>query len=258
MTKDEAAQLEQQTAESHRARRAAEQRRPERAAGRRRRIGRRRGQRRRLQQFLDRLRHAVLPDRRPEADVDHRRSAGRARAGADAAGARSGPRRDLRVRRPTRRKTIRGSKGPAPTTIPSAVRSASAACWGSAPRPDRPRCRCSTTICIRSCRRRLRDDPQRDGSRRAHHPHRRQARARTTIRNWLGDSIGHWEGDTLVVDTTNFSDKTRFRGSSPNLHVIERFSRLDAKTLRYQFTIDDPATWVRPWTGEAAWPATTT
>jgi hypothetical protein len=76
------------------------------------------------------------------------------------------------------------------------------------------------------------------------------------VRNWLGDSVGHWEGDTLVVDTTNFSDKTRFRGSSPNLHVIERFSRLDAKTLRYQFTIDDPATWVRSWSGEAAWPST--
>jgi hypothetical protein len=76
------------------------------------------------------------------------------------------------------------------------------------------------------------------------------------VRNWLGDSIGHWEGDALVVDTTNFSDKTRFRGSSPDLHVVERFSRLDAKTLKYQFTIDDQATWVRSWTGEAAWPAT--
>jgi hypothetical protein len=77
-----------------------------------------------------------------------------------------------------------------------------------------------------------------------------------SIRNWMGDSIGHWEGDTLVVDTTNFSDKTRFRGSSPNLHVVERFSRIDARTIRYQFTIDDPATWVRSWSGEAAWPAT--
>lgn len=80
--------------------------------------------------------------------------------------------------------------------------------------------------------------------------------APANIRGWMGDSVGHWEGDTLVVDTTNFSDKTRFRGSSPDLHVIERFSRLDAKTLRYQFTIDDPATWVRSWIGEAAWPAT--
>src|SRR5204862_815613 len=76
------------------------------------------------------------------------------------------------------------------------------------------------------------------------------------VRKWMGDSIGHWEGDTLVVDTTNFTDKTRFRGSTDNLHVVERFSRLDASTLRYQFTIDDPATWTRTWTGEYAWPLT--
>src|SRR5579864_3669767 len=49
----------------------------------------------------------------------------------------------------------------------------------------------------------------------------------SNVRQWLGDSIGHWEGDTLVVDTINFTDKTRFRGSSPNLHVIERFKRVD-------------------------------
>jgi hypothetical protein len=77
-----------------------------------------------------------------------------------------------------------------------------------------------------------------------------------TIRKWLGDSIGHWEGDTLVVDTTNFTDKTRFRGSTENLHVVERFTRVDAKTLLYRFTIDDPETWEKPWTGEYAWPAT--
>jgi len=76
------------------------------------------------------------------------------------------------------------------------------------------------------------------------------------IRKWLGDSVGHWEGDTLVVDTTNFTDKTRFRGSTENLHVIERFSRVDANTLLYRFTIEDPATWEKPWTGEYAWPAT--
>jgi hypothetical protein len=77
-----------------------------------------------------------------------------------------------------------------------------------------------------------------------------------TIRKWLGDSVGRWEGDTLVVDTTNFTDKTRFRGSSPDLHVVERFSRIDAKTLRYKFTIEDPSTWSAPWTGEYTWPAT--
>jgi len=76
------------------------------------------------------------------------------------------------------------------------------------------------------------------------------------IRKWMGDSVGHWEGDTLVVDTTNLTDKTRFRGSTENLHVVERFTRLDERTLLYRFTIEDPDTWVRPWTGEYAWPAT--
>ena len=78
-----------------------------------------------------------------------------------------------------------------------------------------------------------------------------------TIRRWMGDSIGHWEGDTLVVDTTNFTNKTRFRGSGENLHVVERFSRIDDRTLLYRFTVEDPDTWDRPWTGEMAWPATT-
>ena len=76
------------------------------------------------------------------------------------------------------------------------------------------------------------------------------------IRPWLGDSVGHWEGDTLVVDTTNFSDKTRFYGASENLRVVERFTRTGPKTLLYQFTIDDPATWTKPWSGEYTWPAT--
>jgi hypothetical protein len=77
-----------------------------------------------------------------------------------------------------------------------------------------------------------------------------------TVRKWMGDSIGHWEGDTLVVDTTNFTDKTRFRGSSADLHVVERFTRVDAKTILYRFTVEDPSTWVSPWTGEYTWPAT--
>jgi 2-phospho-L-lactate transferase/gluconeogenesis factor (CofD/UPF0052 family) len=72
----------------------------------------------------------------------------------------------------------------------------------------------------------------------------------------MGDLVGRWEGDTLVVDTTNFTDKTRFRGSSDNLHVVERFSRIDAQTLRYRFTVEDSQTWGRPWSGEEAWPAT--
>jgi hypothetical protein len=76
------------------------------------------------------------------------------------------------------------------------------------------------------------------------------------IRKWLGDSVGHWEGDTLVIDTTNFTDKTRFRGSTENLHVIERLTRLNASTLLYRFTIEDPQTWDTPWTGEETWPLT--
>jgi hypothetical protein len=76
------------------------------------------------------------------------------------------------------------------------------------------------------------------------------------IRRWMGDSVGHWEGDTLVVDTTNFNDKTRFRGSTDKLHMIERFTRVDDKTLLYRFTVEDPDTWDLPWTGEYTWPAT--
>jgi hypothetical protein len=74
------------------------------------------------------------------------------------------------------------------------------------------------------------------------------------IRLWLGDSVGHWDGDTLVVETTNFTDKTNFHGSTPDLRVIERFTRVDAHTLLYRFTIDDPKTWTKPWTGEYSWP----
>jgi len=76
----------------------------------------------------------------------------------------------------------------------------------------------------------------------------------------FGDSRGRWEGDTLVVDTTNFSNRTPFRGppattrqdvfTGPDLHVTERFTRLDADTIVYRFTVDDPGTFVRPWSGE--------
>jgi hypothetical protein len=71
-----------------------------------------------------------------------------------------------------------------------------------------------------------------------------------SIRQWLGDSIGHWEGDTLVVDTTNFTDQTAFRGSTENLHVIERFKRADRNTILYRATIEDPSTFTKPWTME--------
>jgi hypothetical protein len=80
------------------------------------------------------------------------------------------------------------------------------------------------------------------------------------IHQLTGDSRGHWEGDTLVVDSTNFNDETNFRGppatarqdilSSPKLHVIERFTRVDDNTIVYRFTVDDPGTWTRPWSGE--------
>jgi len=69
-----------------------------------------------------------------------------------------------------------------------------------------------------------------------------------TMRKWQGDSRGHWEGSTLVVDTTNFTDRTSFRGTDENLHLVERFSRADANTLLYEFTIDDPTAFTRPWT----------
>ena len=68
------------------------------------------------------------------------------------------------------------------------------------------------------------------------------------IRLWNGDSRGHWDGDTLVVETTNFSDKTNFRGSGASLHLVERFTRVDADTIDWRFTVDDPTTWERSWT----------
>jgi hypothetical protein len=68
------------------------------------------------------------------------------------------------------------------------------------------------------------------------------------VGQWLGDSRGHWEGNTLVVDTTNFDRKASYRNSSESLHLIERYTRTDANTIDYQFTIDDPKTFVRQWT----------
>jgi hypothetical protein len=71
-----------------------------------------------------------------------------------------------------------------------------------------------------------------------------------TIRQWPGDSVGRWDGNTLVVDTINFTHKTHFAGSSDALHVIERFTRVDADTIRYDFTVDDPTSWTKPWSAE--------
>jgi hypothetical protein len=77
------------------------------------------------------------------------------------------------------------------------------------------------------------------------------------IRLWQGDSVGHWEGNTLVVDTTNFTNLTAFRGSSENLHLVERFTRAADDTLIYEFTVEDPTTWAKPWTAEVPWTKTT-
>jgi hypothetical protein len=71
------------------------------------------------------------------------------------------------------------------------------------------------------------------------------------VRQWKGDSRGHWEHGTLIVDTTNFTDRTTFNGSGEHLHVIERFTRMDTNTLRYEFTIDDPASFTRSWSAES-------
>ena len=68
------------------------------------------------------------------------------------------------------------------------------------------------------------------------------------IRQWHGDPRGHWEGDTLVVDTTNYSPKSYFRGSAENLHVVERFTRVGPRTISYEITVDDPTTWTNAWT----------
>lgn len=83
------------------------------------------------------------------------------------------------------------------------------------------------------------------------------------VSQWLGDSRGHWEGDTLVVDTTNFTDKVSFNGglvgkgaSGETFHLVERFTRVNAETLLYEFTVEDPTWWERPWT--AAIPMKTT
>ncbi len=85
-------------------------------------------------------------------------------------------------------------------------------------------------------------------------------RPRTDFRQWIGQSRGRWEGDTLVVETTNYvgaaADYSAF-GASDNLRVIERFTGVDADTLRYEFTIDDPVIWTRPWTARlimTSWP----
>src|SRR5580692_10359731 len=74
--------------------------------------------------------------------------------------------------------------------------------------------------------------------------------APASVRQWMGDSVGKWDGDTLVVDTTNFTDMTRFRGSSEILHVVERFTRVGPDAILYRVKIEDPATFTKAWTME--------
>ena len=77
-----------------------------------------------------------------------------------------------------------------------------------------------------------------------------------TIRKWMGDSVGRWEGDTLVVDTTNFTDKTRFRGSTQDLHIVERFTRRRREDAAVPVHDRGSGHVGEPWTGEYTWPAT--
>ena len=69
-----------------------------------------------------------------------------------------------------------------------------------------------------------------------------------TVRSYMGDARGHFDGDTLVVETTNFNDAVSYRGSSPNLTLVERFTPTAADVVAWSVTFDDPATWTRPWT----------
>ncbi|HEY2383807.1 MAG TPA: hypothetical protein VGK48_21745 [Terriglobia bacterium] len=71
-----------------------------------------------------------------------------------------------------------------------------------------------------------------------------------SVRSWLGDSRGHWEGNTLVIETTNFNDKVAFQGGSRDLKLTERLTRTGEDTMKYEFTVEDPHTWTQPWKAE--------
>ena len=75
-------------------------------------------------------------------------------------------------------------------------------------------------------------------------------RPHSTIPQWAGDSRGRWDGNTLVVDTVNFYDETSFQGSNPKVHLVERFTRASPDTLMYEFTVEDPTTWTKPWSAQ--------
>jgi hypothetical protein len=84
-------------------------------------------------------------------------------------------------------------------------------------------------------------------------PTDKRPHAPTAVKPWLGDSTGHWEGNTLVVETVNYNPRVltgNFQGTSDQLKVTERFTRIDEDSFRYEFIVDDPKTWVQPWKGE--------
>jgi hypothetical protein len=83
-----------------------------------------------------------------------------------------------------------------------------------------------------------------------------QTKLSDNIRQVTGSSRGRWEGETLIVETTNFTEKTAFQGSSEKMRLIERFTRVADDVIRYEFTVDDPATWTRSWTAEVPWKKT--
>jgi hypothetical protein len=72
------------------------------------------------------------------------------------------------------------------------------------------------------------------------------------VRQWFGDSRGHWDGNTLIINVTNFSPKTDFQGARENLHLVERWTRTGPDSLAYEVTIEDPAVWTRPWPARQA------
>jgi hypothetical protein len=74
-----------------------------------------------------------------------------------------------------------------------------------------------------------------------------------SVSQWLGDSRGHWEGNTLVVETTNFSDQASFEGSTPKMRLVERWTRVGDDRIDYKFTVNDPETWTKPWSAAIAW-----
>jgi hypothetical protein len=73
------------------------------------------------------------------------------------------------------------------------------------------------------------------------------------VRQWFGDPRGHWEGDTLVVETTNFNDQTGFQGATRNLRLVERWTRAADDRIDYAFTVTDPETWTKPWSASIPW-----